>query len=82
MEKECPYLYKQVINNDRDSCDRLAKESLKAYATLISAAPELYEALLNLVCCPAFTGKLFETDKESHKAWTLARAAIAKAEGR
>ncbi len=43
--------------------------------------PELLEALADLVCCPAFTGARFEKDPESHKAWTLARAAIAKARG-
>ena len=53
----------------------------EANARLIAAAPDLLEALLNVVCCPAFTGELFKTDKDSHKAWTLARAAIAKATG-
>jgi hypothetical protein len=43
---------------------------------------ELVKAMVNLVCCPAFTGNLFERDKESHRAWTLARAAIAKATGK
>ena len=38
------------------------------------------EALTNLVICPAFTGKLFESDRESHRAWTLARAALRVAE--
>lgn len=37
---------------------------------------ELLKALVNLVCCPAFSDALFETDKESHRAWTEARAAI------
>ena len=38
------------------------------------------EALTNLVICPAFTGKLFESDRESHRAWTLARAVLRVAE--
>jgi hypothetical protein len=50
-------------------------------AHLFAAAPDMLEALLDLVCCPAFNGKMFETDKESHKAWSVARAAIAKAKG-
>lgn len=50
-------------------------------AALIAAAPELLEALTELVCAPVFTGTLFETDHESHRAWTLARAAIQKARG-
>ena len=43
----------------------------------IDEAQDLYEALMNLVCCPAFNGELFEADKESHRAWTLAREALA-----
>jgi hypothetical protein len=34
---------------------------------------KLEEALQELVCCPAFTGALFEKDKDSHVAWTNAR---------
>lgn len=48
-------------------------------AKLIAAAPELLAAIQGLVCCPAFTGKLFTKDKESHLAWTLGRQAITKA---
>jgi hypothetical protein len=40
---------------------------------------ELVIALHELVCCPAFTSELFEKDKESHKAWTLARYEIKRA---
>lgn len=54
----------------------------EADATLFAAAPAMYEALLELVICPAFNGQVFERDKESHRAWTLARNAIAQAEGR
>lgn len=59
----------------------MTREEVLANARLMVAAPELLEALLDLVCCPAFNGRLFETDKESHKAWTLARVVIAKAKG-
>lgn len=48
-------------------------------ARVADTAPELLEAALSLVCCPAFTGALFERDKESHRAWTIARLAIAHA---
>ena len=51
----------------------------KANARLIAAAPDLLSALTDLVCCPVFTGKCFESDPETHKAWTLAREAINKA---
>ena len=37
---------------------------------------ELFDALLDLVCCPAFNSAAFERDTESHKAWTLARHAL------
>ena len=50
-----------------------------ANAQLIAAAPDLLSALTDLVCCPVFTGKCFESDPETHKAWTLAREAINKA---
>jgi len=39
---------------------------------------ELCDALRELVCCPIFTGQLFAKDEASHRAWTLARAAIEK----
>ncbi len=39
----------------------------------------LITATIDLVCCPAFTGALFERDKESHRAWTLAREATTTA---
>lgn len=52
-----------------------------ANAALIASAPKLLEALVNLVCCPAFNGTIFETDKESHRAWTEARYEIAIARG-
>lgn len=42
----------------------------------------LVEALRDLVCCPAFNGAVFARDPDSHRAWTLARAALAQAEGR
>ena len=34
---------------------------------------ELWEALQELLCCPAFNGQVFMRDSESHRAWTLAR---------
>jgi uncharacterized protein YbaR (Trm112 family) len=37
---------------------------------------ELWEALMELVCCPAFNGQVFERDRESHRAWTLAREVL------
>lgn len=37
---------------------------------------EMQAALENLVVCPAFTGTVFEKDKESHRAWTLARGVL------
>lgn len=40
---------------------------------------EMLNALIDLVICPAFNGKVFETDKESHRAWTIARDVIRKA---
>jgi len=46
-----------------------------------SVHDELIKALDRLVCCPAFTGALFERDKQSHYAWTLARKALADAKG-
>ena len=52
-----------------------------ANAYMWAASPDLLAALEDLVCCPTFTGARFEKDPESHKAWTLARAAIAKAKG-
>ena len=33
---------------------------------------EMLEVIQELVCCPAFNGQLFEHDKASHRAWTLA----------
>lgn len=66
------------IHWDNDVTDHEAAQG----ASLIAAAPAMYEALLNLVICPAFNSQVFERDKESHKAWTLARAALAQAEGR
>jgi hypothetical protein len=53
----------------------------EANCALIAAAPDLYRTLLDLVCCPAFTGELFQRDKTSHAAWTRARDALAKARG-
>ena len=61
--------------------DYISDEEALANARLIAAAPEMLEALLNLVCCPAFNGAMFENDKQSHRAWTLARAVIRKATG-
>lgn len=69
----------KVLNFNRASDD--IRES-QANGNLIAAAPAMYEALLELVICPAFNGQVFERDKESHRAWTLARNAIAQAEGR
>ncbi len=79
MEKECPYLYKQVINNDRDSCDQLAKESLKAYSRLIAAAPDLLEA-----CKDVLDFKMLNHKLPTDESLLIDRiqAAIAKAEGR
>ncbi|MBT8331517.1 MAG: hypothetical protein KJP06_04220 [Deltaproteobacteria bacterium] len=34
---------------------------------------ELWEALVELLCCPAFNGQVFMQDSASHRAWTLAR---------
>ena len=48
---------------------------------LAAAAPQMLEALVELVCCPVFTAALFEADPYTHKRWTLARAAIAEARG-
>ena len=42
----------------------------------------LVEALEQLVICPAFNGQVFERDKESHRAWTLARQALQLAQHR
>jgi hypothetical protein len=61
--------------------DADADEASVANCSLIVAAPDLYRTLLDLVCCPAFTGELFQRDKESHAAWTRARDALAKARG-
>ncbi len=41
-----------------------------------ATARDMLEALEGLVCCPAFTGALFQTDKASHRAWTLAGLVI------
>lgn len=49
-----------------------------ANAQLMVNAPEMLEALKELVCCPAFTGEVFMRDCISHRAWTLARAVIIK----
>lgn len=45
------------------------------------AIPALVEAMKELVCCPAFNSKVFEGDRESHKAWTLAREALREIAG-
>ena len=60
----------------------LDRDEVLANAKFIAAAPAMYEALLNLVICPAFNSQVFERDKESHKAWTLARATLAQAESK
>ena len=63
-----------------DDCDNRDGTSVVPCRGPINYTPkdvkELVEATLNLVCCPAFNGKVFEGDKESHKAWTLARLAL------
>ena len=45
-------------------------------------AAEMFSALKDLVCCSAFNGQVFEKDRESHRAWTIARYVIDRVEKR
>jgi hypothetical protein len=57
------------------------RKQLSKQELLFENAPKMLEALQALVICPAFSGQVFEKDKESHKAWTLARLVISEATG-
>lgn len=41
---------------------------------------EALEALMELIIAPCFTGALFEKDPDSHRAWTLAREVVMRAD--
>lgn len=67
------------------SIEKEMEANAKFITLLHNHAPaliECVEALENLVICPAFNGQVFERDKESHREWTLARAALAKLENK
>lgn len=57
------------------------KEIARANARLIAAAPELLDALRGLLDCPDIADNDYK-DEATHTAERMARAAIAKAEGR
>lgn len=67
-----------VVGADFERC-----EELEGNATLIASAPELYEALRNLVRINdghgPFGGELYQDRID--RAWDAARAALAKARG-
>lgn len=77
LKEENGKLRKRVIELEDIGTDLCIK-----VGNLKKAKTELLKALDGLVCCPAFTGALFEVDKESHRAWTLAGAAITDHEER
>ena len=52
---------------------RFAEDAINTMFKDAARIKDLEEALQELICCPAFTGALFEKDKESHIAWTRAR---------
>ena len=79
-DKEYPNGVKQIgilSHTENDHTKTMADRDFLLKA--VNNHDKLVEALLDLVCCPAFTGELFEKDKNSHKVWTRAREAVNQA---
>lgn len=56
----------------------LDKDNKEKQQKLVATKTELRNAMMDLVCCPIFTGDALEKDKESHRAWTLAREVLGR----
>lgn len=68
----------KTIDDGGNGCPPL--EEAKANARLIAAAPQMFEALQNILLCPAILDEL-NGDSETNNAVAKARAALSKALG-